>query len=323
MAQDLVIGIDVGGQTAKCGVVDARGNIVAQTVISSENTTNADEFVAALAEALNRIIVEAKAEGSIRGIGVGIPNGNFYTGVVENAVNLVWAQGGNIPFAKMLQEQMNGIPVSLTNDANAAAMGEMTYGAARGMKNFIMITLGTGVGSGIVINGEVVYGHDGFAGELGHTCAVRHNGRRCNCGKDGCLETYASATGVARTAREWLDMTDEPSLLRSLDVIKSKNVYEAAKEGDKLALRVFDYPRREVRGLHRVLRPGGHRPLRRPRPRPRVPGGTHPQGHGRERHPALARQGEARLLPAQGIRRRHPRRLRPRLGTVSRRASAI
>ena len=314
MVQDLVIGIDVGGQTAKCGVVDARGNIVAQTVISSENTTNADEFVTALAEALNRIIVEAKAEGSIRGIGVGIPNGNFYTGVVENAVNLVWAQGGNIPFAKMLQEQMNGIPVSLTNDANAAAMGEMTYGAARGMKNFIMITLGTGVGSGIVINGEVVYGHDGFAGELGHTCAVRHNGRRCNCGKDGCLETYASATGVARTAREWLDMTDEPSLLRSLDKIKSKNVYEAAKEGDKLALRVFEY-------TGRIL--GEKFALRRPRPRSRVPGGTHPQGHGRERHPALARQGEARLLPAQGIRRRHPRRLRPRLGTVSRRASDL
>jgi len=120
-------------------------------------------------------------------------------------------------------------------------MGEMTYGAARGMKNFIMITLGTGVGSGIVINGEVVYGHDGFAGELGHTCAVRHNGRHCNCGKYGCLETYASATGVARTAREWLDMSNEPSLLRSLDKIKSKNVYEAAKEGDNLALRVFDF----------------------------------------------------------------------------------
>ena len=241
MAQDLVIGIDVGGQTAKCGVVDARGNIISQTVISSENTDNASAFVAALAEALNRIVAEAKAEGSIRGIGVGIPNGNFYTGEVENAVNLTWAKGGHIPFAKMLQEQMNGIPVSLTNDANAAAMGEMTYGAARGMKNFIMITLGTGVGSGIVINGEVVYGHDGFAGELGHTCAVRHNGRRCNCGKEGCLETYASATGVARTAREWLDMTDEPSALRSLDNIKSKNVYEAAKEGDKLSLRVFEY----------------------------------------------------------------------------------
>lgn len=241
MAQDLVIGIDVGGQTAKCGVVDARGNIVAQTVISSENTTNADEFVAALAEALNRIIVEAKAEGSIRGIGVGIPNGNFYTGVVENAVNLVWAQGGNIPFAKMLQEQMNGIPVSLTNDANAAAMGEMTYGAARGMKNFIMITLGTGVGSGIVINGEVVYGHDGFAGELGHTCAVRHNGRQCGCGKHGCLEAYCSAMGVARTAREWLEMSDEPSELRSLDRITSKDVYDAAKDGDKMALKIFAF----------------------------------------------------------------------------------
>ena len=241
MAQDLVIGIDVGGQTAKCGVVDARGNIIAQTVISSENTDSADAFVAALAEALNRIMAEAKAEGNIRGIGVGIPNGNFYTGEVENAVNLTWAKGGHIPFAKMLQEQMNGIPVSLTNDANAAAMGEMTYGAARGMKNFIMITLGTGVGSGIVINGEVVYGHDGFAGELGHTCAVRHNGRRCNCGKEGCLETYASATGVARTAREWLDMTDEPSALRSLDQIKSKDVYEAAREGDNLSLRVFEF----------------------------------------------------------------------------------
>ena len=241
MEQDLVIGIDVGGQTAKCGVVDARGNIIAQTVISTEDDVTADAFITALAEALNRIIAEAKAEDRIRGIGVGIPNGNFYTGMVENAVNLKWAQGGNVPFAQLLKEKMNGLPVSLTNDANAAAMGEMTYGAARGMKNFIMITLGTGVGSGIVINGEVVYGHDGFAGELGHTCAVRHNGRQCNCGKQGCLETYASATGVARTAREWLDMTDEPSQLRSLDVIKSKDVYLAAKDGDALALRVFEY----------------------------------------------------------------------------------
>jgi glucokinase len=146
-----------------------------------------------------------------------------------------------IPFAKMLSEQMNGIPVSLTNDANAAAMGEMTYGAARGMKNFIMITLGTGVGSGIVVDGNVVYGHDGFAGELGHTSAVRHNGRQCNCGKTGCLEAYASAIGVARTAREWLEMSDEPSALRSLDKITSKDVYEAAKEGDKLALKIFEF----------------------------------------------------------------------------------
>ena len=241
MAQDLVIGIDIGGQTTKCGIVDARGTVLSQTVIRSDNFTDVTPFIAELAEALNRIIAEAKAEGQIRGIGVGAPNGNYYTGTIESAVNLSWGGTKIIPFAKLLSEQMNGIPVSLTNDANAAAMGEMTYGAARGMKNFIMITLGTGVGSGIVINGEVVYGHDGFAGELGHTCAVRHNGRQCNCGKTGCLETYASAIGVARTAREWLEMSDEPSVLRSLDKISSKDVYEAAKDGDKLALKIFDF----------------------------------------------------------------------------------
>ena len=241
MAQDLVIGIDVGGQTTKCGIVDARGTVLAQTVIRSDTYNTVEPYIAELAEALNHIIVEAKAEGRIRGIGVGAPNGNYYTGTIENAVNLSWGGANTIPFAKLLSEQMNGIPVSLTNDANAAAVGEMTYGAARGMKNFIMITLGTGVGSGIVINGEVVYGHDGFAGELGHTCAVRHNGRACNCGKTGCLETYASATGVARTAREWLEMSDEPSSLRSLDKISSKDVYEAAKEGDKLALKIFEF----------------------------------------------------------------------------------
>jgi glucokinase len=241
MVQDLVIGIDIGGQTTKCGIVDARGTVLSQTVIRSDSHTDVNAFIADLAEALNHIIAEAKAEGQIRGIGVGAPNGNYYTGTIEGAVNLVWGGTKTIPFAKMLSEQMNGIPVSLTNDANAAAMGEMTYGAARGMKNFIMITLGTGVGSGIVIDGNVVYGHDGFAGELGHTCAVRHNGRQCNCGKTGCLEAYTSAIGVARTAREWLEMSDEPSVLRSLDKITSKDVYEAAKEGDKLALKIFEF----------------------------------------------------------------------------------
>lgn len=241
MVQDLVIGIDIGGQTTKCGIVDARGTVLSQTVIRSDTHTDVNAFIADLAEALNHIIAEAKAEGQIRGIGVGAPNGNYYTGTIEGAVNLVWGGTKTIPFAKMLSEQMNGIPVSLTNDANAAAMGEMTYGAARGMKNFIMITLGTGVGSGIVIDGNVVYGHDGFAGELGHTCAVRHNGRQCNCGKTGCLEAYTSAIGVARTAREWLEMSDEPSVLRSLDKITSKDVYEAAKEGDKLALKIFEF----------------------------------------------------------------------------------
>ncbi|MBR1699934.1 MAG: ROK family protein [Bacteroidales bacterium] len=241
MAKDLVIGIDIGGQTTKCGIVDARGAVLAQTVIRSDNYKDVNPYIAELAEALNHLIAEIKAEDRIRGIGVGAPNGNYYTGTIENAVNLVWGGINSIPFAKLLSEQMNGIPVSLTNDANAAAVGEMTYGAARGMKNFIMITLGTGVGSGIVINGEVVYGHDGFAGELGHTVAVRHNGRACNCGKHGCLETYASATGVARTAREWLEMTDEPSELRSLDRITSKDVYEAAKDGDKLAVKIFEF----------------------------------------------------------------------------------
>lgn len=236
-----VIGIDVGGQTTKMGVVDARGQVLAQIVIRSDNYTEADAYLDEVAEALKKIIDEAGVNGQIRGIGVGAPNGNYYTGMVEMAPNVVWAKSKAVPVAEMLSKKMGGIPVALTNDANAAAVGEMTYGAARGMKNFIMITLGTGVGSGIVINGEVVYGHDGFAGELGHVRVVRNNGRLCNCGRCGCLESYCSAIGVARTAREWLGMSDEPSLLRGLDSISSKDVYDAAKEGDALALRVFQY----------------------------------------------------------------------------------
>lgn len=236
----MVVGIDVGGQTSKIGVVDARGNVLAQTVIRTDTYSDVAPYIAELAEAVKKVIKDAGAEGKVRGIGVGAPNGNYYTGTIENAPNLVWGRQ-RVEFAKLLSDAMGGLPVALTNDANAAAVGEMTYGAARGMKNFIMITLGTGVGSGIVINGEVVYGHDGFAGELGHTAAVRNNGRTCGCGKTGCLETYASATGVARTAREWLELSDEPSLLRGLDSIASKDVYEAAKEGDKLALKIFEF----------------------------------------------------------------------------------
>ncbi len=241
MDSQLVVGIDVGGQTTKLGVVDARGTVLAQTVIRTDTYSTIEPYIAELAEAINKIIKDADAEGKVRGIGVGAPNGNYYTGTIENAPNLPWGHNGVVEFAKLLSAAMNGLPVALTNDANAAAVGEMTYGAARGMKNFIMITLGTGVGSGIVINGEVVYGHDGFAGELGHTAAVRNNGRQCNCGKTGCLEAYASATGVARTAREWLELTDEPSVLRNLDTIASKDVYDAAKDGDKLALKIFDF----------------------------------------------------------------------------------
>ena len=240
MDSSYVVGIDVGGQTSKIGVVDARGTVLAQTVIRTDTYDKVEPYIAELSEAVKKLIVESGTEGKIRGIGVGAPNGNYYTGTIENAPNLLWGRQ-RVEFAKLLTEAMDGLPVALTNDANAAAVGEMTYGAARGMKNFIIITLGTGVGSGIVINGEVVYGHDGFAGELGHTSVVYNNGRLCGCGKTGCLETYTSATGVARTAREWLELSDEPSVLRGLDSIASKDVYDAAKEGDALALRIFEF----------------------------------------------------------------------------------
>lgn len=241
MEKQFVVGVDVGGQTAKIGIVDARGDVLIQTVIPSNTDTDADVFVSSLATAIKDLVVKAGKEGQIRGIGMGAPNGNYYTGEIAFAPNVVWAAKRRVPIAKMLSKALGGIPVSLTNDANAAAVGEMAYGVAKGMKHFIMITLGTGVGSGIVINGEVLYGSDGFAGELGHTCAVRHNGRICGCGKTGCLETYCSAMGVARTAREWLELSDEPSALRSIDKITSKDVYMAAKDGDKLAIRIFEY----------------------------------------------------------------------------------
>lgn len=241
MEKQYVVGIDVGGQTTKIGVVDARGDVLSQTVIRSDIFgSDADAYIAALAEAVKGVIKESGKEGQIRGIGVGAPNGNHYTGTIDFAPNLAWAADGSVDFAKKLTAKV-GVPVSLTNDANAAAVGEMTYGAARGMKNFIMITLGTGVGSGIIVDGNLVYGHDGFAGELGHTNVVRHNGRACGCGKTGCLEAYCSAIGVARTAREWLESGNEESLLREVENITSKDVYEAAKEGDALALRVFEY----------------------------------------------------------------------------------
>lgn len=243
MDKNFVVGVDVGGQTTKIGVVDARGEVLSQLVIRSDvYGADADAYIKALAEAIKKVVKDSDKEGQIRGVGVGAPNGNYYTGTIAFAPNLPWAAHGSVDFAKMLSQECGGIPVALTNDANAAAMGEMAYGAAKGMKDFIMITLGTGVGSGIVIGGQMVYGSDGFAGELGHTCAVRHNGRLCGCGKYGCLEAYCSAVGVARTAREWLDMSpDEPSTLRDIQNITSKDVYQAAKDGDKMAKRIFDY----------------------------------------------------------------------------------
>lgn len=237
-----VIGIDIGGQTTKMGIVDARGNVLAKNVVRTDTHDTVAPYLDDVRKGLDELIEKAGAEGQIRGIGVGAPNANYYTGEIANAVNISWsAKNGITPFARLLSEKMDGLPVAITNDANAAAVGEMTYGAAKGMKDFIMITLGTGIGSGIVINGQVLYGHDGFAGELGHTCAVR-GGRPCNCGRYGCLETYCSAIGVARTAREWLETyPDTPTELRGKIDISSKDIYEAAANGDEFAKKIFDF----------------------------------------------------------------------------------
>lgn len=241
MEKPFVVGIDIGGQTSKIGIVDTRGNVTCQSVIRTDTHTDVNLFINDLHDAISKLVNTSCGFENIRGIGVGAPNGNYYTGTIENAVNVVWGGNKIIPFAELLSVKLS-LPVALTNDANAAAVGEMTYGVAKGMKNFIMITLGTGVGSGIVINGEVVYGHDGFAGELGHTTAVRYNGRLCNCGRTGCLETYTSATGLARTARELIESTDIPSQLRNItSPITSKDVFEAAVEGDQLALQIFEF----------------------------------------------------------------------------------
>ena len=238
MDKPYVIGVDLGGTNTVFGIVDARGNVVVNASIKTAVHNEIELYLDDLVVGLNMLIEQVGGKDKIRGIGVGAPNGNYFNGSIEFAPNLPWK--GKIPLAQMIQERI-GIPVALTNDANAAAIGEMTYGAARGMKDFIVITLGTGVGSGIVVGGQLVYGHDGFAGELGHMI-VRRNGRMCGCGRQGCLETYTSATGVARTAREYLSIRSDESLLRSVDVdaITSKGVYDAAMQGDALALEIFE-----------------------------------------------------------------------------------
>ena len=235
-----VIGIDMGGTNTVFGIVDARGAVIASSSIKTAKHSNFDDYVDELYTAITKLIKENGAEDKVHGIGIGAPNANYYTGEISDGVNLPWPSP--IPLVQKIQDKF-GIPVAATNDANAAAIGEMTYGVARGLKDFIMITLGTGVGSGIVINGQVVYGHDGFAGELGHVTMKRNNGRLCGCGRTGCLEAYCSATGVARTAREFLEIRNEDSLLRNLDIeaITSKDVYDAAISGDKMAKEIFEY----------------------------------------------------------------------------------
>jgi glucokinase len=235
-----VIGVDIGGTGTKYGIVDKDGNVLHSSSMPTNTHAQVNSFIDELHERLSELIEKVGGVGRIKGIGVGAPNGNIYTGTIEYAPNLPWK--GIIPFAKMLQDKFK-LPVKLTNDANAAAVGEMMYGAAKGMKDFIMITLGTGVGSGIVANGQLIYGHDGFAGDLGHTIIIPDGRFHPGTGKKGSLESYASATGVAQSAVEILNTTNRPSLLRSIPVekITSKDVFEAAQNDDEVAKEVFEF----------------------------------------------------------------------------------
>ena len=238
--EPLAIGVDIGGTGTKYGIVDRNGNVLFSSEMSTKKHKTIETFIDELYDHLNELIEKAGGIGRMRGIGMGAPNGNFYSGTIEYAPNLPWR--GIIPIAKMVSDKFK-LDVTLTNDANAAAIGEMMYGAAKGMKDFIMITLGTGVGSGFVANGQLIYGHDGFAGEIGHTIVIPDGRIHEGTNKKGSLESYASATGVRLTALEVLENSKEPSLLRSLnkDEIDSKAVYDAAIKGDKLALEIFEF----------------------------------------------------------------------------------
>ena len=238
--EQLAIGIDIGGTGTKFGIVDRLGNLLYSSEMSSRNHKEVEGFIDALHANVIPLIEQAGGIGRMKGIGLGAPNGNYYTGTVEYAPNLPWK--GILPLAKMVENKFK-LPVVLTNDANAAAIGEMMYGAAQGMKDFIMITLGTGVGSGIVANGKLIYGHDGFAGELGHTIIIPEGRMHQGTGKKGSLESYASATGVRLTTIEKLDNSTTPSLLRNVsrESLDSKKVYEAAIQGDELAKEIFEY----------------------------------------------------------------------------------
>ncbi len=238
--EHLAIGIDIGGTGTKYGIVDKVGNLLFSGEMSTKKHLTVEPFIDELYLCLAPFIEQAGGIGRIKGIGIGAPNGNYYKNTIEHAANLPWK--GIIPFGKMIEDKFK-LPVVLTNDANAAAIGEMMYGAAQDMQDFIMITLGTGVGSGIVANGKLIYGHDGFAGELGHTIIIPDGRYHEGTGKNGSLESYASATGVRLNALEFLEKTNKPSLLRKIPTaeIDAKQVHIAAIEGDELAKEIFDY----------------------------------------------------------------------------------
>lgn len=244
-AKSLVIGLDLGGTNSEFGVVDSKGEIITTTSIKTQAYPSVDQYVMESVKAVKQIAEQVGGMEKIRAMGIGAPCGNYYKGTIEHAANLVWAKG-IVPLANMFVNEL-GIPVVVTNDAKAAAMGEMKYGVAVGMKNFVELTLGTGVGSGIVANGQLIYGFDGFAGELGHMI-VEPDGRPCGCGRKGCLETYCSATGVVRTAIAMLEESSEATSLRDIatDKLTSYEVYQAAMAGDAMAQEVFKQTGRRI-----------------------------------------------------------------------------
>lgn len=244
-AKSLVIGLDLGGTNSEFGVVDSKGEIITTTSIKTQAYPSVDQYVMESVKAVKQIAEQVGGMEKIRAMGIGAPCGNYYKGTIEHAANLVWAKG-IVPLANMFVNEL-GFPVVVTNDAKAAAMGEMKYGVAVGMKNFVELTLGTGVGSGIVANGQLIYGFDGFAGELGHMI-VEPDGRPCGCGRKGCLETYCSATGVVRTAIAMLEESSEATSLRDIatDKLTSYEVYQAAMAGDAMAQEVFKQTGRRI-----------------------------------------------------------------------------
>jgi glucokinase len=234
---ELVIGIDIGGTFTKLGLVDREGSLFYEDSIETDKFDDPKSFVAAIYDIFEEFLSSNKGKYEIMGVGIGAPNGNYYSGNIEYAPNLIWK--GIIPLAEIIRSKFN-LPVVLTNDANAAAIGEMVFGNAKEMDNFLMITLGTGLGSGLVVNGGLVYGHDGFAGELGHVC-VEEDGRVCGCGKRGCLEAYVSATGIKRTVFELLAKETDNSCFRGITFhdLDSKQITVAANNDDPIAKKAF------------------------------------------------------------------------------------
>lgn len=237
--KEYVLALDLGGTNSVIGIVNDKGQIISKTTFKTQDYPLIEDYIGRCVFEVRQLLSTVN-DAKIVAFGIGAPDVNYWQQTIENATNLPWK--GVVPIAKMLEDELK-IPVKITNDAKAATLGEMLYGVAKGMKDFVMITLGTGVGSGIVVNGEIVYGRNSFAGELGHTTIRPENGRMCPCGRKGCMETYCSATGVAKTASEFLKRDHRDSMLRNIssDSLTSKDVYEAAKSGDPIAIEVFDY----------------------------------------------------------------------------------